>query len=159
EDFDGGGEDVAGAAHGLDDGGARGIRLKLAAQAPDLYVDGAVEGPGLAVAGEIEQPVAAQHLVGVVDEGGEEIELAGGEPHLAAVGRDQLARREVEMPAGKARARTGAARLVLLRAHGGAPQHAFYACQELAQMEGLRQVVVGAHLEADDAIDGFAAPG
>src|SRR5229473_8346027 len=157
--FDGRGEDIAGAAHRLDHGRVLRVGLELAAQTTDLHIDGAVERPSLAVAGEVEQPVAAQYLVGIVDEGGEQIELAGGEPHLAAVGRYQLARGEVEVPAGEAGAGTRPARLLLLRPARGAPQHALDARQQLAQVKGLGKVVVGPHLQADDAIDRLAAPG
>src|SRR5216683_4825029 len=111
------------------------------------------------VAGEVEQPVAAQYLVGIVDEGGEQIELAGGEPHLAAVGRYQLARGEVEVPTGEAGAGTRPARLLLLCPARGAPKHTLDARQQLAQVKGLGEVVVGPHLQADDAIDRLAAPG
>ena len=49
------------------------IGFELLAQPPDLHVDRAVERAGFAVAREVEQPVARQHLVGVVDEGGERL--------------------------------------------------------------------------------------
>src|SRR5471030_1817413 len=101
-DFDGGGEDVAGAAHRLDHRRLLRVVLELAAQPADLDVDRPVEWPGLAVAREIEQAVAAQHLVGVVDEGGEEVELAGRQANLAARRRDQLAGRKIEVPTGEA---------------------------------------------------------
>src|SRR6185437_13364284 len=106
ENLDGRREDIAGAAYRLDDRRLGRIGLQLAAQAPDLDVDGPVERPGFAVPGEVEQAVAAQHLVGIVDESSEQVELAGGQADLAAFGRNQLARREVEMPAGEPGART-----------------------------------------------------
>jgi hypothetical protein len=41
-----------------------------------------------AVSGEIEQPLAGQHLTGVVDERREQIEFASGQPDLFARRRD-----------------------------------------------------------------------
>ena len=38
------------------------------------------------------------------------------------------------------------------------PQHASHARRELANIERLRDVVVGANLRSNDPIDGFAAP-
>jgi hypothetical protein len=40
-----------------------------------------------------------------------------------------------------------------------AAQHAADARQQLARLEGLRQVVVGAHLEAEDAVERLVAGG
>ena len=40
-----------------------------------------------------------------------------------------------------------------------APQDRAQAREQLARLEGLRQVVVRAEFEADDAVDGIAAPG
>ena len=42
---------------------------------------------------------------------------------------------------------------------GLAAQHRVDACDELARIERLRQVVVGAHLEPDDAVDFLALRG
>jgi hypothetical protein len=39
------------------------------------------------------------------------------------------------------------------------PQHAFDPRQQLAQMKRLRQVIIGAHFEPDDAVNGFAPAG
>ena len=135
------------------------VVLELAAQPADLDVDRAVERARLAVAREIEQPVAGQHLVGVVDKGGEQVEFAGGQPHLLA------------RPARTVRGSTdrGSSRRTAPRRDGAgpgspvrgshAPQHAFDPRQQFAQMERLWQIVVGAHLEADDAVDRLAAAG
>src|SRR5262245_53575696 len=67
------GEDIAAAAHRLDHRRPLRIVLELPAKPPDLDVDCSVERSCFSIAGEIEQPVAGQHLVGVVYEGGEQI--------------------------------------------------------------------------------------
>jgi hypothetical protein len=70
------------------------------------------------------------------------------------VGRDQLPRCEVERPAGKAHAVRGTVR----PGQGArAAQNAVDACQQLARVERLGEVVVRAHLQADDAVDLVAA--
>ena len=48
---------------------------------------------------------------------------------------------------------------LLTAARGGPAENALHPGEQLAQMERLRQVVVGAHLEADDAVHGLAAAG
>src|SRR4051812_39957201 len=55
-------ERIAAAPYRLDQLGALGISLDLAAQAADLIVDRTVERGGFAALGEIEQLVAGQHL-------------------------------------------------------------------------------------------------
>src|SRR5262245_53911300 len=56
--LDGAGEDVAGAAHRLDQFA---IALDLLAQAAHLHVDGAVERIGMPSAGPVHQLLARQH--------------------------------------------------------------------------------------------------
>jgi len=51
-------EDVASAANRLDDLWSLGVCLELLAQAPNLDVDGTVEGPRLAPSGLLEKEVA-----------------------------------------------------------------------------------------------------
>src|SRR5262245_64138852 len=70
-----GGEQVAGAADGADDRGARRVWLDLLADARDPHVDGAVEGLTVARLGEVEQPLAREHPPRVVGKGLEQREL------------------------------------------------------------------------------------
>ena len=55
---------------------------------PTAFVTASSDGGhvSIAIAGEIEQSIAGQHLVGVVYEGGEQVEFAGGQPDLLARG-------------------------------------------------------------------------
>ena len=69
-------QDVAGAAHRLDDLRVVDVRLELLAQAADLDVDRAVERAGLAAARLLEQEVARQHAAGMLDERRQQAELA-----------------------------------------------------------------------------------
>ena len=103
--LDGRREDIAAAAYGLDHARVLRIVFELAAQPADLHVDRAVERPGFAIARQIQQAVARQYLVGVVDERREQVELAGRQPDFVAARRQQLAARQVEVPAGEAHAR------------------------------------------------------
>ncbi len=57
------------------------------------------------------------------------------------------------------RLRAGRDRVLFDGAARGPAQHALHPGQQLAQVERFRQVVVRAHLQADDAVDDFAAPG
>ena len=65
---------------------------------------------------------------------------------------------EVEHVAAEADAALGGGR-ARRRALAVTPQHRVDARDELARVERLRQVIVGAHLEADDAIDVLALRG
>ena len=126
-----------------------GIELDLAPQAGDAQVDGAVECFHLAMRGGLQQPVALQRPVRVLGEEFQQVELARGERVLAAVGIDQHALVEVEHQAPHADARRDRDH----RRAGRPPQHALHPRQELAQLDRLRNVVVGAGLQADHAVD------
>ena len=80
--FDRRSEDVAASAHRLDHRRPLRIVLKLSSKPTDLDVDRPIKRASLAIAGEIEQPIAGQHLIGVIDERCEQIEFASGEPDL-----------------------------------------------------------------------------
>ena len=67
-----------------------------------------------------------------------------------------MTRGQVERPAGEAQAVALGARR---RQAARAAQDAFHARQQLARIEGLAEVVVGAHLDADDAVELLAARG
>ena len=83
-DLDGRRKNIAGAAHRLDHRRPLRVVLQLAAQPSDLDVDRPVERAGLAIARQVEKPIARQHLIGVVDEGREQVELAGRQSDLVA---------------------------------------------------------------------------
>ena len=118
--------------------------------AGDLDVDGAL-ARAVAAAGEL---LARDVRAGAVAEDGQDLALALGDaddlvlaPQLAAV------EAEHEGPeADRSRARPAAP----ARLGDRAPEDVAEAQDQLARLEGLRQVVVGADLEAGDAVLGFA---
>src|SRR5215831_17274153 len=70
----GAGEEVAHAAHRLDEARFLGIGLELGADLRDVHVDGAVEGLRMPLE-RVEDLLAGQHAAGGPGEGGQELEL------------------------------------------------------------------------------------
>src|SRR5216683_2931236 len=107
------GEDIAGAAHRLDQFA---VALDLLAQAADLQV-----------------------------------ELGAGQRQFAAVGMRDVTLVEID-----AERRVDQEAPALDRRRLGAAQDGADARHQFARVEGLWQIIVGAHLEADDAVDVLA---
>ena len=151
-----GGEAVAAAPHGLDQLRIAAVDFHLAPQAADLVVDRAVEQVRLAALHHVEQAVAVEHLARMGQEGDEQAELGRGERHHGAFGIGQPALERIELPALEfvERVLVGRRRRLL----GRAAQHRADARDQLARLERLDHVVVGADLEPDDAV-GRLAPG
>ena len=150
-------EHVAEAPHGLDVAGVGGIGLDQLAQPRHLDVDRAIEHVVVAPAREQRQLLARERLPRMLDEHLHQRELAGRQVDRR-VAVDQRARREVE------RERPEGDRALGRRRPGREPlrlaaQDGVDARDELARVERLRQVVVGAHLEPDDAVDVLALRG
>src|SRR5215510_9215270 len=72
-------EHVAYPAHRADRLGMGRVDLDLAAQPGDAQVDGAIERVGLAVRGDLQQPVAHQGPVRVLGENPQQLEFARGQ--------------------------------------------------------------------------------
>src|SRR5919204_2491975 len=143
------GEHVARAAYG--DDAARLLRIVLdgGADARDVHVDRAVEGLELLALHEVHQRLAREDASGALGERHEEIELERREAALRAV-EPHAARVAIDLqPAVAQHAR--------LRRAIGAPQERLQAGEQLARLERLWQIVVGADLEADDAVHRLAA--
>src|SRR5688572_18273398 len=83
--------------------------------------------------------------------------LAAAEGRHPPVFADKLGPGEIETPPVESRNAAGAAHAA--RQHLGAPYHRTYARHELSRIEWLGQIVVGAHLKPDDAVDVVAASG
>jgi hypothetical protein len=134
-----------------------GAILDLAAQPEDLDVDRAVVDV-VVQAARLEQLVAREDAPGRLEERHQQRVLAVGELDVATVGRAQLAGAGVQLPAPEAEGahRLAAARGALLL---GAPQDRLDARQQLALAERLGDVVVGAQLQAHDAVHLFLASG
>ena len=103
---------------------------------------------------QVHQLVAIEHPVGMLDQHRQQPVLGTAQRHDHAVGPDQVARTGIQDPAGEPDALRAAQRR---RQAAGAPQDALDAGQQFARAERLAHVVVGAHLDADDAIDLFGA--
>ncbi len=96
-------------------------------------------------------------------EQGEQVELGGGDLDVQSVGAEQAPFLQVELAAPEGDA-VGCRRA---RRHGrpggrrlpGAAQQRPHAGQQFAQLEGLADVVVRAHLQADDPVHRFAGGG
>ena len=131
------------------------IGFDLAAQAADLHVDAAVERHRAASTRQVEQLVARQGALRMLDEREQQFEFAGRQRDQRAFRRQQSAPADVERPAGKVHEPLcGVVRPP--RGRGRAAQQRPHARQQFTRIEGLRQVVVGADFQADDAVGLFA---
>ena len=124
--------------------------LELAAQVADEDVDHVGLDVGRVAPHEREQLVAREHLAGVADEHVEQVELAPGEAELAAVAGGDVAARVDDDVARDVRA--GALGAV-------AAQQRLEPRGQLGDRERLDQVVVGAGLQAGDAVLDLVARG
>src|SRR5262249_27691694 len=124
---------------------------ELLAQALDVGVDRARRDLGLDAPDVIEQRAAALHAVLALEQGGQELELEGGEHGLATLDPDAV-RLPIDAQAAELVDRRG-------RLGPAATQHGLDAQEQLADAEGLDHVVIGPKLEAQDAIDLFAFGG
>ena len=143
----------------------RGVGLDELAQAHHLHIDAAVGGRVVRAIGQCDEPVAAQGPVRLLCQRLQQREFARGQGHVlgaVAVGapvafqpaliQPQRERAKIDAPARLAR--PGVRTQQALAAH-----HGLDAGQQLARVEGLGQVVVGAHLQAHDAVHGVSARG
>ena len=150
---------VAFAAHGLDEARLARIVAEAMAQAAHLHVDAAVERVGLAALREIDELVAVEHAIRVLEEDAQQPVLGAGERRDHAFAGDA----DADAPCrASSRRSAGAARSSGCRFAGQAARAAqdrLDARQQLARAERLGQVVVGAHLQADDAVGLLAARG
>ncbi len=125
-------------------------RSGLARSCGDVLVDRARAARELDAPDALEQGVAAEQQAGMLHEVSEQLELGG---------------RQVDGPAGDhlvPRPRQGDvadAAIGLLIGLSGAPQHGLHASGQLARAERLGHVVVGAELEAGDAVGLVVARG
>ena len=149
-------EDVARIAHRPDELRMLGIGLDLPAQPHDAQVDAAVERIPVALLARVAGCARARA-------GGSGVRRApsadrtraatSGPPSPFSSVRRCAARSSTQRPM-----RTRSAPISARRGRRGAAQHALDARQQLARIEGLGHVVVGAHLEADDAVDHRGRP-
>ena len=151
-------EHVAEAPDSLDEARAARIRFDQLAQARDLHVEAAVEHFVFTAACELHQLFARQRLARMTREHLQHREFTGGERNFLARLR-QRARREVQRELAELEHLGGFRRRARQFGRRLAAQHRMNARHEFARVERLRQVIVGAHLEADDAIHVFTLRG
>jgi hypothetical protein len=119
-----------------------------------VHVDGAVKRLQLAAAHGLHDLVAREHAAGALGQRHQQVELVGGELGRLARHGDG-AGVAVDLQRAKAQGLCGGRAAAL-----GAPaQHGADARQQLARLKGLGQVVVGAQLQADDAVHRVALGG
>ena len=104
--------------------------------------------------GEAEEVVAGEDLAGVGGEGGDEVDLHRAEVDGVAGGVAQAEGAQVEAVGAEARAGGGGGAADRAAAEDGGD-----AGGELGELDRLGEVVVGADLEADDAVDEVAGAG
>src|SRR6185312_2570926 len=142
-------EDIAGAAHGLEIAREFGVALDLAAQSCHLHIDGADIAAELRLLGE---RLARDRLARPARQRHEQRRLRRRQMHGfdAAI---ELAARQVEPAGAEAQFRRRDYRLRYALEDVADAQHQF------TRLEGLRQIVVGAVLEAVDAVLGLGHGG
>ncbi len=133
--------------------GLAGSDFDLAAQPGDADVDAALERLFIAVMRQLEELVAPQDLEGVEGEGLQQVEFHRGQRDDAAILAAQLAGIEIEQELREgAVVASGCRRRGAHEAGGPAAQHAADPRQQLARVERLAHIVVGAELEPGDAV-------
>ena len=95
-------EYVTATADGLEQLGFRWARLDLVAQTTDLHVDTSIEGSLGASVGEVQELVAAEDPLRVLDERNQKIVLACTEVDDQPLGRLEPPQTQVQFPAGEA---------------------------------------------------------
>src|ERR1019366_2425773 len=96
-----GGENIAAAPNGLDDFRVARVTLDLLAQAAHLRVHAAVERVGRAMARKIQQLVAAQGALRVLDQRQQQVEFAGAQRYGDPIFAQQFPPVDIERPAVK----------------------------------------------------------
>lgn len=111
-----------------------------------MHVDRPIEGVELGAAQRLHEVVVGEHATRGAREHGEELELELRE-RQRAVSEAGVAGTKVQQQ------RTDAELLALGGHRLRAPQHRTDAREQLARVEGLAEIVIGAELEPDDAVD------
>lgn len=99
EHLHGEGENITLVAHGLDVGRLTGIVQQTLAQAADQQIDGAVEQVGVATLGQIQQLIAAEHPLRMIEKHPQQAILGAAEGNHGVVFIEQVAGGGVQAPA------------------------------------------------------------
>ena len=139
------GEEITAAAYGGDHFRAFGIRLDLPPQAAHLDVDGSVERCSTPAVRQVQQLVAAQHLLRVLRKRGEELELGRAEVDDEAIRRPQATPGQVQSPSLENKDPGPLA----LRGRGAAraPQHGSNTGKQLARSKRVPYMTMGSAVQ------------
>src|SRR5260221_12318699 len=141
-------EDIADAALGPDDTWRAGIDFQLAAQPQDLHVDAAIEHI-LVNPGRLQQVRAGEWPLRGIQKRDEQGIFSLRQRDQRAIWIGQSPARRIELPAAEPAA---AARWVFRRGRTP-PQHGAHAGQQFAKSERFCDVVIGAKLQPNHALD------
>ena len=136
-----------------------GIELEFLAKAAHLRVDAAVETCRRTTARQIEQLIAIEHTLRPLDQCNQQIVFAGAQRHRDAIIAQERACAGVQTPAVEMVTLGLLLGISLRRCFLAAAQDGFDPRDQLAAAERLREVIVGPHLQADDAVDLLALGG
>jgi hypothetical protein len=137
-------------AHSFYAFGAVGPRAQFSAEIADMRIDAAIEGGKLAAQNGPNQLLAREHGACGVEKGLEKVEFDSGEVDgLAFAEGHARALIELNVLDRQTLARAGPG---LLRGSARAAENRIDACGELAGIERLGKVIVGAHFQAEDPI-------
>src|SRR5208282_792070 len=149
-------KDVSDSPLGLDHLRRAWVLFQLAAETQDLHVDAAIEDV-LVDPRRLQKMLAAERPLGSVEEGDEQSIFAFGQCDLGPARGGEAARAEAQPPP----AELVASAFVIAGGNRARPvepsQHGAHSGQKLPQVERFRHIVVGAELEANDAVDLVAA--
>src|SRR5437016_9228529 len=129
-----GAQHIALVAHGLDELRVARIFIELLPHAAHLKVDRALERIRIASLREIEQLVAAEHTLGMLEKNLEQAKLRARQDDDDILRVDEMPCGEIEHPACKAHARR-CRRLEVRRQRFGASEDAANACEQLSRLE------------------------
>lgn len=121
-----------------------GVGFEFLAELDDVGIDGAGIGEGFIAPDGVEDLIAGEGAIGILEEVDEEVVLGGGELDLLAAAGDDAAV-DVDFGIGELED--------LGLFGGGAAQEGANAGEELAAAEGFDDIVVGADFEEEDFVD------
>src|SRR5436309_278716 len=136
-----GAQHIALVAHGLDELRVAGVFIELLPHAAHLKVDRALERVRIASLREIEQLVATEHTLGMLEKNLEQAKLRARQDDNDILRIDEMPCGEIERPSCKAHARRCCG-LEVRWQRFGASQDATNARKQFSRLEGLGEIIV-----------------
>jgi hypothetical protein len=145
-------EHISDASLGLDDPRCAWVLLQPPTKAQNLYIDASIEDI-FVHSTRLQKVLSAKRPLRGLEESDKQRVLAFGQRNIRAIRVSELSGAQIESPVRK----PIAAAFWLARGRGARsiqpPDDRAHPRKELAQVKGLRHIVVGAELEPDDAVD------